>query len=144
MKLPYDQDDLDAAALCAWREERSNGIEGMRVVLHNIALRAERWYGATSEAIHTAIFAKNQFSSMSRSSDPQFHLLPAAVDQRYKQALALAPEVFDGIDPDVTNGALYYANLASIDQGGWFARHIVGDPAQHPEVAKIRDITCYA
>jgi hypothetical protein len=49
-----------------------------------------------------------------------------------------------GDDEDPTSGALYYANLALVSQGGWFYRVIVSQPAQHPVRGVIGHHTFYA
>jgi hypothetical protein len=41
------------------------------------------------------------------------------------------------IDADCTNGAHYYANLHTMESGGWFERPIVDDTLNHPQVAVI-------
>ena len=144
MKLKaFDQNDLDSLALCAWKEARGEGPEGMRAVMHVIAHRAARWYGDHSESVHNAVYGKNQFTSMSVPSDPNFNRKPAPVDPYWQFCVAMAPAVCDGTDPDPTNGALYYCNLETADSG-WFAEHIIGNPANHPKVAQIGHHTFYA
>src|SRR5208282_5429581 len=72
--MTYDQDDLDSLALCAWKEARGEGTPGMLAVMHVIYNRALAWYGANdpeakimgldieTEAVHHAVYAKNQFT----------------------------------------------------------------------------------
>jgi spore germination cell wall hydrolase CwlJ-like protein len=48
-----------------------------------------------------------------------------------------------GTNRDPTNGALYYANLEQ-STSGWFFRHIVEDPLNHPVCATIGHQVFYA
>ena len=127
-----DDNDRQSLALCAWKEARGEGLDGLRAVLHVILNRVAALMCAT---VHEAIYAKNQFTSMSVPSDPQFNLEPVPPDVRWQQAKHMAASIEN--DPDNTNGAKYYANLATMDEGGWFARNIVADTVAHPQVAVI-------
>jgi N-acetylmuramoyl-L-alanine amidase len=143
MPLQYDDSDLDSLALCVWKEARGEGIEGMRAVAHVILNRAVKWYGGDQESVHTAVYAKNQFTSMSVPSDPQFDLEPGEHDLLYLHAVALGQNVLNGTDPDPTNGGLYYANLAEATSQ-WFLEKIMADADTHPQTAVIGHHTFYA
>lgn len=143
MTVPYDTDDLQSLALCIWKEARGEGNDGMRAVAHVIANRAAHWYGNHEESVHHAVFAKNQFTSMSVPSDPEFNLEPKEDDEQYTYCVSLAPSVLNGADADLTNGALYYANL-KYASSGWFFDHIVQDNVNHPQLAVIGHQTFYA
>jgi hypothetical protein len=141
--MTYDQDDLDSLALCAWKEARGEGTPGMLAVMHVIYNRALAWYGgahtdvtADNECVHHAVYAKNQFTSMSVPSDPEFNLRPGEADASFEFCQQMAPRVLAGSDADITNGALYYANLHHVTSG-WFIDTIVNDPANHPRTAEI-------
>ena len=72
---------------------------------------------------------------MSISTDPEYNLAaPSVTDPQYPSYLD-ATNIVNAIaawtDSDLTNGALYYANLKE-STSGWFFRHIVNDPANHP------------
>ncbi len=135
-QIPYDGNDIDSMRLCGWREARGEGPDGIRAVMHVLLNRAVRWYGAHSESIHTAIYAKNQFTSMSVPTDPEYHLMPAPDDPLYASLADMAVEVLDGSDDDLTNGALYYVNPHTMTSG-WFRDNIIDQPATHPETARI-------
>jgi hypothetical protein len=64
----FDQDDLQNAILCVWKEARGDGYEVMDAVAHVIFNRV----GAPGfpNSLHDVIYRKNQFSSMSISTDP--------------------------------------------------------------------------
>jgi N-acetylmuramoyl-L-alanine amidase len=64
----FDQDDLQNAILCVWKEARGDGYEAMDAVAHVIFNRV----GAPGfpNSLHDVIYGKNQFSSMSISTDP--------------------------------------------------------------------------
>lgn len=142
-ELFWDADDLYSMALCAWREARGEGEKGMRAVLHTIRNRAASWYSHLPHPIHYAVYAKNQFSSMSIPRDPQFNLLPNDNDPAMQFCMAVATTVLTGSDPDPTKGALYYCNTKTATSI-WFQRAIVDKPEEHPHVATIGNHEFYA
>jgi spore germination cell wall hydrolase CwlJ-like protein len=129
----YDQDDLNNAILCVWKEARGDGNIAMNAVAHVIFNRV----GAPGFAatLHDVIYGKNQFSSMSISTDPEYNLAaPGVSDRQYPSYLAatnIVKAIVAGTSSDPTNGALYYANLKQ-STSGWFFQHIVNDPVNHP------------
>jgi N-acetylmuramoyl-L-alanine amidase len=141
--LPYDDNDLQSLALCIWKEARGDGMEGMRAVAHVVANRVVEWYGSGEGSVHNAVYAKNQFTSMSVPSDAQFNLEPEDGNVLYRGALAICGTVLDGTDDDLTNGALYYANLQNASSD-WFDENIVRDPTHHPQTAVIGHQTFFA
>ena len=135
--MTYDQNDLDCMALCVWREARGEGELGMQAVAWVIANRANAWYPHFPDPIHMVVYGKNQFTSMSVSSDPEFNLQPASDDPQYAFCQKICEPIVQGsASSDVTNGALYYCNPAEATSG-WFAKHIVSDTVNHPQVAAI-------
>jgi len=141
----FDQDDVQNAVLCVWKEARGDGYEGMDAVAHVIFNRV----GAPGfpSGLHEVIYAKNQFSSMSISTDPEFNLpAPGPTDPEYPSyldATNIVNAIVAGADNDPTNGALYYANLKE-STSGWFFRHIAEDSANHPLRATIGHQAFYA
>lgn len=131
--VTYDDDDKHSLAVMGWKEARGQGLLGMRATM----CVAKNRVGAPgfAHALHDVIYGKNQFTSMSVPSDPEFNLEPSG--PMWDGAQLLAGQVLDGAVPDPTNGARYYANLKTMDQGGWFARNISGRPDLHPHVATI-------
>jgi spore germination cell wall hydrolase CwlJ-like protein len=121
--LEYDLDDVHAMALCVWKEARGEGNSGMQAVAHVIANRV----GAPgfAKTLHDVIYGKNQFSSMSIPTDPEFNLIPPPGDQQFTYCLFLCPQVLTKSDADPTHGAHYYENAATATSG-WFARVIAG------------------
>jgi N-acetylmuramoyl-L-alanine amidase len=128
----FDSNDVESLALCAWKEARGEGTPGMLAVMAVICNRARAW----DDTVHQCVYAKNQFTSMSVPSDPEFNLSPGEDDASYEFCLQMAPRFLAGSQPDPTNGALYYANLSAVTSG-WFVENIVNDPAQHPQTAVI-------
>ena len=141
--MDFDQNDVQSAALCAWKEARGEGADGMRAVLHVLANRANNAYHSFGATIHDVIYGKNQFTSMSVPSDPEFNLQPAPGDEQFSFAFGAAPGVLDGTDDDVTNGADYYANMHEIPTDGWFYKNIVLSK-NHPITAQIGHHTFFA
>ena len=141
----FDQDDLQNAILCVWKEARGDGYDAMSAVAHVIFNRV----GAPGFAstLHDVIYRKNQFSSMSLSTDPEYNLpAPSVTDPEYRSyldATNIVNAIVAGANSDPTNGALYYANLRE-STSGWFFRSIVSDPLPHPLRAKIGHQVFYA
>lgn len=136
----YDQDDLTSAALCCWREARGDGSTGMHAVLH--VLKNRVGFPGFAKTLHDVIYGKNQFTSMSVPTDPEFNLQPPANDTMFPAAIYLAGIVLNTDDADPTEGAHYYEN-ANTANSGWFARVIVADTVNHPMTVKILHHTFY-
>jgi len=132
--ISFDDDDVNSTALCVWREARGDGHDAMRAVAHVIANRVGAPGFASS--IHAVIFGKNQFTSMSVPTDPEFNLEPESGDEAYADAVSIARAVLNGTDEDLTNGAHFYCNLKTATSG-WFAKNIVADTANHPLLAAV-------
>jgi spore germination cell wall hydrolase CwlJ-like protein len=141
----YDQDDLNNAILCVWKEARGDGPLAMNAVAHVIFNRV----GAPGfgDTLHDVIYGKNQFSSMSISTDPEYNLAaPDPTDPQYpsyRTATNIVNGIAAGTESDPTAGALYYANLAECTSG-WFFHHIVSDPTNHPLRATLGHQAFYA
>ena len=132
--ISFDDDDVNSTALCLWREARGDGHDAMRAVAHVILNRVGAPGFASS--VHDVIFGKNQFTSMSVSSDPEFSLQPESDDAAYADALSIAGAVLNGQDDDLTNGAHYYCNPKTATSG-WFYKNIVENSEDHPLTATI-------
>jgi len=130
----YDDNDVHSLALVGWKEARGEGITGIRAVMHVVLNRV----GAVGFAhtLHDVIYGKNQFTSMSVPSDPEFNLSPQPSDVLFAGCISLAKAILSGTDADCTNGAHYYANLKTATSG-WFYNHIVNDHIGHPQTAVI-------
>jgi len=133
-----DLNDLHSLALVAWKEARGEGIQGCRAVMHLVENRVG--HPGFASTLHDVIYGKNQFTSMSVPSDPEFNLEPAANDVIFRACMTLAHSLES--DPDPTLGAHYYANLKYVTSG-WFERNIVSDPVNHPVTVKIGNHTFY-
>jgi len=132
------------AALLAWREERSNGTNGMLGVLFVVRNRQKAGWSAGSWS--KIIEGHNQFSSMSVSGDSQTVAYPDVRDPSFLTILQLVDSIYDETRVDnLTNGALYYADLGSagFQKGGWFDREIVQKPDLHPRCAQIGTTTFF-
>lgn len=139
----FDENDIEAAALCSWKEARGEGEIGMRAVLCVLKNRVE-FHGFPND-LHSIIFGKNQFTSMSVVSDPEFNLQPVEGDEYYASALKDAQEIFGESVTlvDITNGAHYYANVHNVTSG-WFYDTIMLNSSQHPITAQIGHHTFFA
>lgn len=130
-----DPNDVKSLALCVWREARNQGEIGMTAVMNVILNRVG--HPGFAATVHDVIYGKNQFSSMSISSDYQFKLYPTLTDPEYLFCLRLAQQLLSGRDysSDPSMGAHYYANLITMTSG-WFLVNIVESSA-HPHTIKI-------
>jgi hypothetical protein len=131
-------------ALLAWREERSNHVNGMLGVCFVVRNRVKAgWNGGD---YLKNITAHNQFSSISVIGDGGTVAYPVSNDPEFMQILQLVDLVYDDTRPDtITNGALYYADMNSpgYNHGGWFDRNIVQNPTAHPRCAQIGSTTYF-
>jgi len=105
------------AALCAWREARGEGRDGIRGVLHVIANRATKQSKTWAEIV----YARLQFSSMTYGGDPQLCVIPAPPDPAFVDCYELADAIYQGHDFDLTNGATHYF-ADSIPAPSWAAQ----------------------
>ena len=119
-------------AIMAWREARGEGQEGMRYVMHVLRNRVLAKWGDWDECITK----RNQFSSMGTAGDGQLIVWPDDDDIGFRQVFQKADAIFNGLDDDPTDGALYYANL-KVATSGWFFTNIVGKPSEHPMTVKL-------
>jgi N-acetylmuramoyl-L-alanine amidase len=104
MSLDWTGFSVATAALCAWREARGEGRDGMRAVLHVIQNRAAK----QGKSWHEIVYAKDQFSSMTYPEDPQLCNVPKTPDASFEMCMSLADAVKLGTDPDLTQAATNY------------------------------------
>lgn len=126
------------AALCAWREARSEGLNGMIMVL---AVLANRVHSGQFGDWIDVITKKNQFSSMSVLGDSQTVLYPLNTDA-FRLLLLEAEKFRAGGAADPTNGAIFYEN-PKVATSRWFIDNIRNRPDIHPVVAKTANHTFY-
>lgn len=141
----FDAQDIYSAALCAWKEGRGDGLTGMHAVLHCIKNRVGK--SGFAKTIHDVIYGKNQFTSMSVPSDPEFNLDPYTGPSHwdrilFEESYRLSGIVLNTDDDDPTDGACYYRN-AKTATSGWFQRNIADDLINHPMTVKINNHTFY-
>lgn len=96
--------DKWSAALCAWREARGEGRDGIRAVIHVIANRAAK----SGKSWAHEVYRKLQFSSMTYGSDPQLSFIPESPDPVFSDCYEIATTIMDGGDFDLTQGATHY------------------------------------
>lgn len=129
----FDDNDVQNVALTACKEARGDGIAACVAVMWVIANRGWDW----KEPFHSVVYSKNQFTSMSVPTDPEYNWKPEApadVDI-YNQCLAAAPDILNRNSTDPTAHAHYYANLKYVAPDEWLMKHIVNDPTNHPQTA---------
>jgi Cell Wall Hydrolase len=130
--------------LLAWREERSNGVNGMLGVLFVVRNRSKANWGQGDWS--KIIESHNQFSSVSVLDNPETVLYPDVRNPQFLDVLQTVDAIYNDERQDLlTMGALYYADMGSplYDKDGWFAKNIAGDPDQHPRVAQIGTTTYF-
>ena len=148
--MQYDDNDVHSLALVAWKEARGehdacikqglDGNAGMQAVMHVCVNRCG--HSGFAHTLHDVIYGKNQFTSMSVPSDPEFNLQPVDGDPQFVYCMQAAKNILDGNDEDITKGAHYYGNLKYCTSG-WFFNHIVNDSTNHPQLAVIGHQTFY-
>jgi len=96
------------AALCAWREARGEGRDGIRAVIHVIKNRCEspKFPNSWAEVVYQPL----QFSSMTFGHDPQLCRVPKIPDPEFIDCYDVADLIWNGGDFDLTNGATHYFN----------------------------------
>ena len=100
----------------------------MRAVAHVIANRVK----ANKSSWVAEICKPKQFSSMTICGDSQTVVWPAEMD--VVNLYALMTNIYNGTDPDNTNGALFYANEANVTSG-WYRDVVMTDA--HPVCATV-------
>lgn len=93
-----------SAALCAWREARGEGRDGIRAVIHVIANRATKQKRSWAQIVYAPL----QFSSMTYGHDPQLTVIPKEPDPNFVDCFDIADSIFGGNDFDLTQGATHY------------------------------------
>lgn len=134
--MNFDDEDIHSMALCVWKEARGDGQLGMEAVANVINNRAKTWYSHSENPIHAAVYAKNQFTSMSVPHDPEFNLEPRPEDVSFILANQICKNVLGGSSVDLTDGACYYYNPKTATSK-WFTDNIVNNPEVHPKLVVI-------
>ena len=107
--------DKVIGSLCAWRENRGGGVEGMHSIFNVLLNRAKR----RSTSVYMEATRKLQFSSMTSAGDSQLVLYPVDTDPQWIAALDLAEQASNGTLTDITMGAsLYYAPKSLVTYKG--------------------------
>lgn len=125
MLVAYDKTLL---LVLGFREARGDGRDAMRAVMHVVANRVK----ANKSSWISEICKPKQFSSITVCGDSQTVVWPTEKDA--VNLYALVSNIYDGTDPDNTNGALYYANEANVTSS-WYRENIMTD--NHPVSATI-------
>lgn len=113
-RLYYMRNSVDLMARTMWGEARSEGVEGMRAVGHVIKNRNDKktYFG---KSIVEVITHDKHFSAWNVGDPNRAKML--AVDDSdplFRDALALAKGIIDGVLEDITEGAdHYYASFIS-------------------------------
>jgi N-acetylmuramoyl-L-alanine amidase len=109
--MPYTKEqawELSLLALCAWREARDQGFEGMLAVCWSVRNRVTHpeWWGHSWVDV---IQKKWQYSSFN-PDDPNAKLLPGDpnVDASWHDALRAADLAYTGYGVDPTLGSTHY------------------------------------
>lgn len=128
-------------AVLIWREDSSDGLQGMTAVGLVIRNRVRAgWNGGDWCAV---MEAHNQFSSMVILGDPNTIRWPDTRDPKFQAVLLKADNIYEGGEPDTTDGALYYANLVTMNSP-WFLENILQKPEQHRRLGTVGAQTFFA
>ena len=111
--------NIAVTAICAWRENRAGGLNGMQSVINVLQNRAK----ASGLTMADEALKKWQFSSMTAPGDPQLSLGPNFTDTHdemaYRTALRLAAEADSDNLPDITGGAVNYYAVSMTTPPSW-------------------------
>ena len=111
--------ELCLLALCAWREARSQGFQGMLGVCWSVRNRVNNpnWWGKDWEEV---VEKKWQYSSFN-PDDPNTKLLPGdpAKDQAWADALMAAEQAYAARGVDPTQGATHYYSTSMKTPPTW-------------------------
>ena len=121
--------DKTFLAIVGWREAADDGREGIRAVMHVVANRVKAW----EQSWINVIIKPEQFSSMTILGDRQTVRFPTELE--LVNLWGLVDSIYNGVDSDNTNGALYYANEA-IETSAWYKQNII-ESLEHAVVAII-------
>jgi spore germination cell wall hydrolase CwlJ-like protein len=94
MSMSFYQDVQDLA-LTAWKEARGGGEKEMAAVATSILNRVNKpcWWGRD---IHSVVWKKWQYSSMTAPNDPQLSLQPKDTDPSWIMAKQVAANIYSG------------------------------------------------
>jgi hypothetical protein len=99
--------DIVIGALCAWRENRHGGVQGMTSVINVLMNRAQK----RNTCVYIEAVKPWQFSSLTAPGDPQLILFPTKGDAEFQTALYLMQQADAGTLADITGAAtMYYAD----------------------------------
>jgi N-acetylmuramoyl-L-alanine amidase len=125
-----DLSDLELLEICVFREARGEPIDGKRAVAHVVRNRVYSgitWWG---EDWHSVILHRFQFSSFDLE-DPNADVWPSETDPAWIECCQAAEPVFNGTDPDLTQGALWYKVSTLPWPASW------GDPSKYSFTIEI-------
>jgi len=121
-------------ATLMWREDRGDALQGMTACGLVVRNRVKAgWHGGDWIAVMTA---HDQYSSMSVTGDSQTVIWGEPGNPLFDKVLMKVDDLYDGTVMDITEGALYYANLATMNSP-WFKTSICDKPDVHPIVARV-------
>jgi len=58
-------------------------------------------------------------------------------DHGFQAVLRRADRIYDGTEPDITDGALFYADLSDPGLAESFRLMILGNPESHPRIGTV-------
>lgn len=104
--MAWAEFDAAVGALCAWKEARGEGHDGMRAVLHVIDNRCKKQGRSWAKIVYAPL----QFTSMTYKNDPELLIVPGLPDPQFEDAYNLALAIQQGQLEDITGGATNYFN----------------------------------
>jgi hypothetical protein len=97
--------DIISVALCAWKENRSHGSDGLQSVINVVQNRVA---ARKDSSCYAEVYRPFQFSSMSYHNDPEYLLQPVPSDPMWALAISLAVKASTGSLADITQGSTFY------------------------------------
>jgi hypothetical protein len=123
-------------AVLMWREDGADGILGMTAVGLVIRNRVQAGWGDWIQVM--SAHALDIGKALVPWPGPDTN------NPRFRAVLALADTIFDGVEGDITDGALYYANLSDPELSQWFRENILAKPDAHRRLGTVGQRTFFA
>lgn len=140
--LPIEKVQQTLLAGVGWRFGQSycGGPVAQQMIMHCIANRVRSGWGNWFDVIQKVPYfmAENQLPPLE---------FPAAWDAAFQKLLLVVEGVFDGSIPDMSKGALYWADLNRLERP-WFKEKIIDSLKdsglrQHPIVATVNSLSFF-
>lgn len=118
-------------ALAMWQEDGPDGLQGMTAVGLVVRNRVVAgWCGGDWIGVIASV-AKTEA------------VFPDTRDPKFQAVLGRANSIYEGTEPDITAGGLYYARLSGPEISPWLVENILQKPEAHPRLGTVGQTTFF-